>query len=67
MVKILKMDKQCEDRCIIGVLDDGMGILYDGDVFDCGQITRFNFCPGCGQELNITQTKTENGMRLTKI
>ncbi len=67
MIKILKMDEQCEDRCIIGMLDDGMGIVYDGDVFDCGQVALFNFCPACGQELEITQTKTESGVRFTKI
>ncbi len=67
MIKILKMDEQCEDRCIIGMLDDGMGIVYDGDVFDCGQVSLFNFCPACGQELEIRQTKTESGVRFIKI
>ncbi len=67
MVKILEMDEQCEDRCIIGMLDDGMGIVYDGDVIDCGRVTLFNFCPACGQELTINRNNTKMGMRFTKL
>lgn len=69
MLEIFKVDKQCEDRCIIGQIEDrmGKGLLYDGNVVEEGKVTLFNFCPACGQELEITQTKTESGVRFIKI
>lgn len=60
-MKIVNLDKQCEDRCIIGSLnfaDDERlvrdVIVYDGDTIvpdDNTIFCQFNFCPVCGQEL----------------
>lgn len=69
MLEIYILDGQCEDRCIIGTIDDAFGraLLYDGNVVEEGKVTKFNFCPGCGQELRIMTNKTETGMRFSKI
>ena len=69
MLEIVIADKQCEDRCIIGTIDDkfGKGLLYDGNVVEEGKVMLFNFCPACGQELRIMTNKTETGMRFSKI
>ena len=69
MLEIFKVDKQCEDRCIIGQIEDrmGKGLLYDGNVVEEGKVTLFNFCPACGQELTVMQNKTDKGMRFSKL
>ena len=73
MLEIFIADKQCEDRCIIGIIDiDYMGksLLYDGNVVEEGEegkVTTFNFCPACGQELTVMQNKTDKGMRFSKL
>lgn len=70
MLKIDMLDSQCEDRCIIGTVVDrlfGHALLYDGNVVEEGKVTKFNFCPGCGQELRIMTNKTESGMRFSKL
>lgn len=69
MLEIFIADKQCEDRCIIGIIDDkfSKGLLYDGNVVEEGKVTLFNFCPACGQELTINRNNTEMGMRFTKL
>jgi hypothetical protein len=60
-MKIINLDKQCEDRCIVGVIKDidenGFiidTIVYDSDTIvtdDDRRFVQFNFCPACGQEL----------------
>jgi len=69
MLEIFKVDKQCEDRCIIGTIDfvSGRSLLYDGTVVENGKVTKFNFCPACGQELTVMQNKTDKGMRFSKL
>lgn len=69
MPEIFRLDIQCEDRCIIGTIDfvSAHGLLYDGTVVENGKVTKFNFCPACGQELTIITNKTENGMRFSKL
>lgn len=69
MLEIFRLDTECEDRCIIGIIDDVLGreFLYDGNIIAEGKVTKFNFCPACGQELTIMTNKTENGVRFTKL
>lgn len=69
MLEIFIADKQCEDRCIIGIIDDkfGKGLLYDGNVVEEGKVMLFNFCPACGQELTILRDKNINAMRFSKL
>lgn len=65
-MKIIKTEDQCEDRCVVGIFDKNIKIVYDGDDVKYGQqFTQFNFCPFCGQELVLTIDekiikKTEN-------
>jgi hypothetical protein len=74
MLKITRLDEQCEDRCIIGrvilntsVLED-YDIIYDGDSEhnrDTSKAVLYNFCPGCGQELNVKHKVVSNGRFIT--
>ncbi len=56
--KIQHMSMCCEHLCKIGfIINDGhiifisSNFVFNGDNAD--SVTLFNFCPGCGQELNI--------------
>lgn len=61
-----KLDNQCEHRCIVGCYQffDDSGLIYDGVKnihVDAKSVTLFNFCPGCGQELDVSISKTKLG------
>ena len=51
-------DEHCEDRCVIGIFSDihGTHLFHDGGVVIKANKTHlqvFNFCPCCGQKLEI--------------
>lgn len=71
-MKIQKLDKQCEHRCILGIAKmtrdwDGVSTtIFDGSelfIYDCDEITMYNFCPGCGQVLNIGSKTLDKTIR----
>ncbi len=70
MRPVERVSKQCEHTCVVGqvtrkesgchlidylIKDYSVVTLYEGD-----SITLFNFCPCCGQELNLFYTVENN-------
>ena len=56
------VDHHCEHECIIGALNEGNNnrLISKSFVFNGSNaegISLFNFCPACGQELNIKATR----------
>lgn len=68
---ILKFDKHCEHECCIGLVysyDYGIGhLLYNNETIKAKTTVKlFNFCPGCGQELNIKKFHYDESITFTK-
>lgn len=64
MQKINKLDSQCEHECVIGTchIDGERTILYNNQCIsktDDFNIFLFNFCPACGQELNLEKIEKQ--------
>jgi hypothetical protein len=61
--KIQHTSIHCDDLCLIGYIKRGTELILINSSFvltenNADSVSLFNFCPGCGQELNIeTQQK----------
>jgi hypothetical protein len=65
--------RQCKHACVVGqvtrtvtlvnedIYDSSVVTLYEGD-----SITLFNFCPCCGQELELIYTVEDNRFYIRK-
>ena len=66
-MKLEQFDNQCEDRCMVGIYSsiEGInGLIYDGleDTFGKNdRVVLFNFCPACGQEMELEKIETKEG------
>ena len=53
---MVHMDNQCENLCIIGFDNDKKSLVFDGHILSSNKnITIFNYCPACGQELTLIE------------